>query len=66
MTNQQDFFPEIDPKKQPQKPERIPNEEDCNEQEEWYCSCGEHIDSHSTKDLVECALNELRGETPKG
>jgi len=66
MSNQQDFFPNIDPKK-PQKPERMPrdNEEDYEEPDEWYCtSCGEHIGSHTTKEIVECALNELHGVTP--
>ena len=60
MSSQNDFFPEIDPKKKPDKPEQFPEnyeddlEEDC-------LSCGKQFEIHSTRDIVLCALNELRG-----
>ena len=34
-------------------------EEDC-------LSCGKQLGIHTTKEIVQCALNELRGETLKG
>ena len=34
-------------------------EDDC-------LSCGEQLGVHTTREIVQCALNELRGETPKG
>ena len=34
-------------------------EEDC-------LSCGKQYGIHSTKDILQCAINELRGENPKG
>ena len=61
MSSQSDFFPEIDPTKKPDRPERFPEdyEEDC-------LSCGKQYGIHTTKEIVICALKELRGETPKG
>jgi len=29
-------------------------------------SCGKQLGVHTTRDIVQCALNELRGESPKG
>lgn len=58
--NPEPFFPEP-----PARPEKVPEDyeddldEDCS-------SCGLQLAVHTTRDLVECALNELRGETPKG
>ena len=46
-----DFEPEID--------HDFDLEENC-------LSCGKQYGLHSTRDIVQCALNELRGETPKG
>jgi hypothetical protein len=58
--NPEPFFPDS-----PTKPEKFP--EDYEENLEENClSCGEQLGIHSTRDLVQCALNELRGETPKG
>jgi len=48
-----DFVPEIDPDYEDNL------EEDC-------LSCGNQLGCHTTRDLVRCALNELRGENPKG
>jgi len=48
-----DFEPEIDPDYEDNL------EEDC-------LSCGKQFGIHSTKDIVQCTLNELRGENPKG
>ena len=60
MSNQQDFFEEINPKKKPDKPEQFP--EDYEDNLEDNCSsCGEQLGIHSTKDIILCALNELRG-----
>jgi len=65
VSNQQDFFPEIDPTKKPDRPERFPGdyEEDL---EEDCLSCGKQYGIHTTKEIVICALKELRGEPPKG
>ena len=54
------FFPNP-----PVRPERLPedNEDDL---EEDCLSCGKQLGIHTTRDLVQCSLNELRGETPKG
>lgn len=53
--NPEPFFPEP-----PVRPEKFP--EDYEESLENNCSsCGEQIGIHSTRDLVSCALNELRG-----
>ena len=57
MSSQYDFFPEIDPTKPAQKPERIPDDYD-----DFDCPvCGSQIVMHTTKSLVECALNEVQG-----
>ena len=65
MSNQHDFFPEIDPEKKPQKPEKIPEDYEDNLEEDCL-SCGKQLGIHTTKEIVQCALNELRGETLKG
>ncbi len=49
----------------PTRPERFPEEFE-DDLEEDCLSCGEQYGVHTTKQLVHCALNELRGETPKG
>jgi len=60
------FFPnpldDFEPKRPDFEPEIDPDwdlEEDC-------LSCGNQLGCHTKRDLVQCALNELRGETPKG
>jgi len=65
MSNQQDFLEDIDPKKKPDKPEKFPEDYEDNLEEDCL-SCGKQFGIHSTKDIVQCALNELRGENPKG
>ena len=61
MSSQQDFFPDIDPKGKPTKPERIP--EDHEDYSEDICgSCGIQYRNHSCSELVKCTINELRGE----
>lgn len=59
LSSQNNFFPEIDPKKKPNKPEQFP--EDYDDNLEDCVSCGKRFEIHSTKDIVLCALNELRG-----
>ena len=57
--NPEPLFPE------PKRPEKFP--EDYEENLEEYCLlCGKQYGIHSTKDILQCAINELRGETPKG
>ena len=65
MSSRSEFFPEIDPTKKPVRPERFPGdyEEDL---EEDCLSCGKQYGIHTTKEIVICALKELRGELPKG
>jgi len=65
MSNQQDFFEDIDPKRKPHRPEKFPEDYEDNLEEDCL-SCGKQFGIHSTKDIVQCALNELRGENPKG
>jgi len=64
-SNQQDFFEDIDPKKKPDRPERFPEDYEDNLEEDCL-SCGKQLGIHTTKEIVQCALNELRGETLKG
>jgi len=58
--NPEDFFPS-----EHKRPEKFPVDyedklkEDCS-------SCGLQLGIHSTKEIVQCALNEIRGENPKG
>jgi len=54
------FFPEP-----PVRPEKFPEDYEDNLEEDCL-SCGKQFGIHSTKDIVQCALNELRGENPKG
>ncbi len=63
VSSPQDFFPDIDPKQKPTRPE--PADYDDWTDESLCVSCGLRFDEHSTKDIVQCALNELRGEIPK-
>ena len=44
----------------PDRPEIFPEDYEDN-LEENCSSCGEQLGIHSTRDLVSCALNELRG-----
>ena len=58
------FFPDFEPKKPDFEPEINPDYEDNLEDD---CpNCGNQLGVHTTKEIVQCALNELRGETPKG
>ena len=53
--NPEPFFPEP-----PARPEKFP--EDYEDNLENDCSsCGEQLGNHTSRDLVQCALNELRG-----
>ena len=63
MSNPQDFFP--DPLTPPARPERFPEDYEDNLEDDCL-SCGKQYGVHTTKDIVLCALNELRGENPKG
>ncbi len=58
--NSEPFFPEP-----PVRPERFPEDYEDNLEEDCL-SCGKQLGIHTTKEIVQCALNELRGETPKG
>lgn len=65
MINQDSFFEDIDPKKKPQRPEPI--WEDYEDNLEDDCPvCNEQFGVHTEDELVKCALNEIRGVTPKG
>jgi len=64
MSSQTDFFENIDPKKKPEKPEQFPEDYDGNLEEDCL-SCGLQLGVHTTKDIVQCALNELKGNTRK-
>lgn len=59
----QPFFPE--PDIPPTRPERFPEDYEDDLEENCF-SCGKQFGIHSTKDIMQCALNELRGESPKG
>jgi len=58
MSNPQNFFPEP-----PERPERIP--EDYDDLEDDCPTCGEQFGIHTTRDIVECALREVRGGRSK-
>jgi len=63
-SNQQDFFEDIDPKKKPDRPEQFP--EDFEDNLEDDCPvCSEQLGVHTTRDIVECALREVRGGRSK-
>ena len=65
MISQDSFFDDIDPKKKPQRPEPI--WEDYEEDLEEDCPvCNLQFGVHTTRDIVLCALNEIRGDHPKG
>jgi len=71
VSNQQDFFPEIDPRKKPSKPDPV-NYQDEDEVSaivavgDFCLTCNSRFNDHSSKQLIQCALKELRGESPKG
>ncbi len=58
--NPEPFFPN-----EPKRPEKFPDDYEENLEEDCL-SCGKQYGIHSTKDILQCAINELRGETPKG
>ncbi len=64
MNNPDSFFDDIDPKKKPDKPESIT--EDYDDNLEDCLSCGKQFEIHTTRELVVCAVTELRGDHPKG
>ncbi|NQV91696.1 hypothetical protein HQ489_04440 [Candidatus Woesearchaeota archaeon] len=45
---------------EPKRPEKFPEDYEENLEEDCL-SCGEQYGVHTTKQLVQCALNELRG-----
>ena len=55
----QDFFPEP-----PARPERFPEDYE-DDLEEDCLSCGKQFGEHTTRDIVECALREVRGGRSK-
>jgi hypothetical protein len=59
-SNQEPFFPDIDPRRRPSKPER-PLYDDSFEEDYSCPTCAILISDHSTKQIVECALAEVRG-----
>jgi len=59
MSNPTDFFP--DP---PARPERFPEDYE-DDLEEDCVSCGKQFGEHTTRDIVECALREVRGGRSK-
>ena len=59
MSNPQDFFQD-DPFDSPKRPERF--SEDYDENLEDCISCGKQYGVHTNRDLIQCALNELRGD----
>ncbi len=63
-SNQQDFFEDIDPKKKPDRPEQFPEDYEDNLEDDCL-SCGKQYGVHSTRDIVECALREVRGGRSK-
>lgn len=60
MSNPHDFFLDIDPTRPPKRPEQFPEEYDDNIEEDC-SSCGKQFGIHTTRELVVCALTELRG-----
>jgi len=60
-SNPQDFFPD-EPTGPPKIPERIPEDYEDNLEEDCV-SCGKQFGEHTTRDIVECALREVRGGT---
>lgn len=66
MISQDSFFDDIDPKKNPQRPEK-PLWEDYEDDLEEDCPvCNLQFGVHTTEDIIHCALNEIRGDHPKG
>ena len=65
MINQDSFFENVDPKKKPDRPESIAEDyEDYLEEDCLYC--GKQFGIHTTRDIVLCAINQLKGGIPKG
>ena len=58
--NPEFFFPEP-----PTRPEKFPEDYEDNLEEDCL-SCGNQLGCHTNSDLLQCALNELRGDNPKG
>jgi len=63
VSNSNNFFPDIDPKHKPSRPE--PDYYDDWTDESLCLSCGLSFNEHSTKQIVQCALNEIRGVNSK-
>ena len=65
MDIQGDFVPNFDPKRSPQRPERF--DYDYEEHLEDDClECGLQLGVHTEDEILQCALKQKRGETPKG
>lgn len=59
-SNQQDFFPDLNPKAKPDKPERPC---DCDDFEEEECpACFELLSKHSFNQIIKCALKLCNGK----
>ncbi len=52
------FFPDFP--EHPTRPEKFPEDYEDNLEEDC-SSCGLQLGIHSTRDLIQCALKELRG-----
>jgi len=60
MNSPGDFLPN-DPLRPPEKPEYFPEDYDDNLEEDCP-NCGNQLGVHSTKEIVICALREIRGD----
>ena len=60
MSSRQDFFEDIDPKKKPDKPEQFPEDYEDNLEDDCP-NCGNQLGVHTTREIVLCALKEVRG-----
>ena len=62
VSSQSDFFPDVNPKNKPERPE-MPRDYDHCDDEEKCPVCFELLSNHGYNQIVTCALNEIkRGE----
>jgi len=62
VSSRSDFFPDVNPKNRPTRPE--PSIYDYDDEEDYKCPvCFELLSEHGYNQIVTCALNEIkRGE----
>ncbi len=66
MSSSDDFFPNIDPKRKPDKPEPIEDDWTIEDYDEKCSNCGQIYAYHTSNQAIFCAKSVIRNSITKG